>query len=310
MCDEVVFLTEAMIELDYYKRFVATWGNRKYLGKEAMAQQSMMNELNDVADRYFYSGFYSNAHFKFISEAYIPAASNLERFYMVIDDDFVDWTKEIAKTETIKDFMLTVQAGNALLQKDLENFEKYSIHVNHEYLLDRLMQEYKIVRTNMVNPENISAYILGNLKDFTNNVSLDDQNLLAKIITPNYGKVQMINICASWCPPCKIVLEQLGALMKEYADKNVHFSFICITPDNKETREMYREKGIDDTFVYFTTNDEYLFLANTFSPMAFPYGVLVNKKGIIVDYGTHVRPLNELFLGKLNLLLEQDKLIK
>ena len=162
----------------------------------------------------------------------------------------------------------------------------------------------------MINPENISSSILGNPKDFTNNMSLEDDNLIAKIIAPNYGKVQVINISAAWCGPCRLVLDQLATLMKEYHGKNVYFSFICISGDKEETREMYREKGIDDAIVHFTTNYEYHFLAKTFSPLGFPYGILVNRKGVIVDYGTHVRPGGGLLREKINLLLKQDKLIK
>jgi len=103
-------------------------------------------------------------------------------------------------------------------------------------------------------------------------------------------------------------LAQLATLMKD-ADKDVCFSFISISTDNEENRQLYREKGIDDKTVHFLTTDEYFFLTKTFTPMAFPYGILINKKGVIVDYGTHVRP-GELLLEKINLLLEQDNLIK
>ena len=65
VCDEVVFLTESMIELDYYKKFVSTIGWRTIFGKEAMNNESLMNELNEVAVKYFNSELYSNAHLKF-----------------------------------------------------------------------------------------------------------------------------------------------------------------------------------------------------------------------------------------------------
>jgi thiol-disulfide isomerase/thioredoxin len=225
------------------------------------------------------------------------------------ETDIVDWIQKVAATNLVKDFMLTVQAGNALLKRDLDEFGKYSIHVENEYLIDRLMQEYRTVRSNMLNPENISSSITGNPKDFTGNVAFEDKNVLAKLIAPNDGKVQIINISAAWCAPCHPVLDMLVSLREDYAGKNVCLSFICISPDKKETREMYREKGIDDTNVHFTTDVEYNFLAKTFSPMGFPYGILVNRKGVIVDYGMHVRP-NLMLREKINLLLEQDKLIK
>ena len=97
--------------------------------------------------------------------------------------------------------------------------------------------------------------------------------------------------------------------MKEYTADNVHISFICVSGDKKETREMYQKKGIDDATVHFTTNDEFYFLTRTFSPLGFPYGILINRKGVIVDYGGHIRP-EFMLREKINLLLEQDKLIK
>jgi len=316
VCDEVVFLSEAMIELDYYASLVGTILRRENIfGKETMDKEKIMNELNEVAVKYFNTDLYSNTHFKFIASAYMPTArfvtqqsSNItfEDWIKGVD---VDWIEEFAKTDVIKDFMLTVQAGNALVQKNLDNFEKYSAHISNEYLFDRLMQEYRATWTKMQNPETISAYILGNMTDFFNNVSFEDNNLLANKTAPNYGKVQVINIGAAWCAPCKPVLEQLAALMKNYADKDVSFSFICVSRDDEGTRALYREKGIDDTTVHFTTDEEWKFLQSNFAPMGLPYGILVNRKGVIVDYGTHVRP-SELFLDKINLLLEQDNLIK
>lgn len=221
----------------------------------------------------------------------------------------MDWANKVAKTDAIKDFMFTVMAGEALVQKDLDSFEKYVDNINNEYLLDRLMQEYRITLTKMQNPESVSAYILGNMTDYYRNVSFGGKNFLANMTTQNHGKVQIINIGASWCGPCKTVLEQFATLMKEYAGKDVCFSFICISGDNERTRALYREKGIDDKTVHFATNDEWQFLQSNFAPIGLPYGILVNRKGVIVDYGTHLRPdvgLRE----KINLLMKQEKLIK
>ena len=306
--EEVMNLTEAMIELDYYNRFVGSfWRRENSYGRETMNKAALMNELNEVIDKYFKPGFYSNAHFNFIASAYMPAAGFFQQ--PNTDINLAEWIKETAKTEIIKDFMLTVQAGNSLLRKDLDDFEQYSKLVSNEYLLERLMQEYRFTRTKMAYPEDISSYILGNSKDFTSSVSFKDSNVLAKRISPNKGKVQVINLAATWCPPCKEVLEQLALLRNEYADKDVSFAFICLSPDTPETRKMYQEKGIDDTSVYFLSNEEYHFFLQTFAPVSVPYGILVNRKGVIVDYGTHVRPQIKL-REKINLLLKQDNLIK
>ena len=307
VCDEVLFLTESMIELDYYKSLIGILFNRNSYGRETMDKEIIMNELNEVAAKYFNSGFYSNAHLRFIGSAYLPTAAYTTQPNAGVD--FEDWVKEVTKSDTIKDFMFTVQAGGALLQKDLDNFEKYSSHINNEELLARLAQEYRATREKMLNPENISSYILGNPKDFTTNISFDNKNLLAKTISPKQGKVHIINISVAWCAPGKDVLRELAKLMKEYDSKDVCFSFICLSQDNEITRKLYRENGIDDATIHFTTNEEANFLSQTFAPLSFPYGILVNRKGVVVDNGLHVRP-QMMLKEKIDLLLKQDKLIK
>ena len=310
--DEVAFLTEAMIELDYYKSLVKTWSRRHYTYlKEVMDQETLVNEVNEVAVKYFSSNLYSDAHFKFIGSAYIPLMSDFSQQRLSNTGiEFVEWAKEVTKTDIIKEFMMTTQAGKALLQKDLEGFEIISSHVTQEYLIDRLMQEYSMTRMNMLNPENISVAILGIPSgDFTGNLSLGNENILAKIVAPNYGKVHVLDICATWCPGCINDLDLYKTLMEEYADKDVQFSIICHGPDNERNRAAFQSKGIDDTLVHFCTDDEYLFLSKKLFILSYPQGILVNRKGVIVDNGPHVRP-GEALRKKIDLLLEQDKLIK
>ncbi|MDL2322779.1 redoxin family protein [Bacteroidales bacterium OttesenSCG-928-A17] len=305
--DEVKFITEAMIELDYYSSLLRIMQMReRHYGKETEDKESMMNEVNEIALKYFDTNLYSNVHFRFILNAYARAAALLTP----IDTDRSEWIEKVSKTDTIKDFLFSMEAGRALLKKDLEAFEKFSEHVNNEYLLDRLMQEYRTTRANMLNPEGVSSGILGNpRKDLLSGILLNGDNILAKTIAPNNGKVQVINITTTWCAPCKKVVEQTKALKEEYAGEEISFSFICTNKDTQETREWYRLRGINDSFIHFTTEDEFYFLMKTFSPFSFPYGILVNKKGVIVDYGPHVRP-GQMLQDKIDLLLKQDNLIK
>ena len=307
VCDEVSFLTESMIELDYYRALVGTIMNREHLwGKETMDKEKLMNELNEVVTKYFHSDLYSNSHFKF-TMSYIMAAQLATK--QDVDTDFADWAKKVAVTDTIREFMFAVKAAYALLEKDLDEFEKFSVNVSHEYLLDRLAQEYRTVRTNMYNPQNISSDLLGAPKDFSGTISLENKNFLANIIAKNDGKVHIIDTYASWCAPCKEEVQHLAALKREYEDKDVSITFICVTPDNEKTRELFRANGFDDTSVYFIVNDDFFVFAGAFAPISFPYGILVNRQGVIVDHGSHVRATHKL-REKIDLLLKQDKLIK
>jgi thiol-disulfide isomerase/thioredoxin len=304
--EEVAFLTEAMIELDYYQELSRSVVRRVNVYQlDTPDKNLLMSALNDVTDRFFHSNLYTNAHFSFIASAYIDIA--VLSTELVAFDNFVDWAKEVAETEIIRDFMLTVQVGNALLERNLDSFEKFAAHIGSEYLFDRVMQEFRTTRMNMLNPENISSFILhGGSRDFARNLPLFN-NPLANAIAPGSGNVQVINIAASWCAPCKPVLSDIREMMDEYADKNVLFHFISIT-DNEASRIMYIERGIDLSLVHFATEDETSFLMQTFSPFGLPYGILINRQGVIVDYGSHLR--HQLLRERVNLLLKQDNLIR
>ena len=291
---EVVFLTEAMIELEYYRVLANAALQRARLNEETIDNNLLISKLNDAADRFFHSGIYSNAHFVFIG-TYISAAifateppNSLEHFASLI--------KDIAVNDVIKDFMLAVEAGHTLLQNDLESFRIFASHINHNYLLDRVMHEYQATRMRMLYPELISSHILRY------------DNFLTNIVASAIGNVHVINIAASWCAPCKPVLTDLAQMMIEYADSDVSFSFISIT-DDEESRIMYEERGIPLSLAHFANREEELFLTRTFSPFGLPLGILVNRNGVIVDFGRHVRP--EMGLEEnIELLLRQDNLVR
>jgi len=304
--EEVVFLSEAMIELEYYSALVnITNGRKNIYHKEIMNEQKLINEVQEAAVKYFSKGLYSKAHFSFISAAYETAA----RLVYPLGDDtpYSDWAKKVAKTDTIRNFLVAKRAGYALLKKNLNEFETLSAHITHEYLLDRLINEYMIVRANMLNPENISASILRKPTDFANNITVNN-NPVAQTVDINKGNVIVINIWANWCRPCHDVLLQFKPLVEEFAGKKVYFSFLCFSGLEQKAVDSFHKTGLDESSNHFCTPDEAQYLFKTFSPFGLPYGILVNRQGVVVDYGFHLRP-GELLKEKINLLLEQDRLI-
>ncbi len=305
--EEVVFLTEAMIELDFYTELIYTTLMRRHWGKDHIAPEILMDELNQKVVKYFRTKWFCNAHFNFMNKGYTNLAS-----YGIqppaLNEKYTDWAAEMFGNDTIRNFVLAVKASSALIYKDLEGFEECYSQIEHEYLLYRLMKEYQVAWTKMNDPESVSGVITGRPKDMSASMLIND-NLIAKTISKNHGKVQVIDIWATWCGPCISSLEQYKILIDEYAGKDVSFSFISVSGDEQRSMKLFLDKGFSNMRNYCCTNDEYGFLAKTFSPLSLPYGILINKKGVIVDHGTHVRPEMKL-RDKINLLLEQDKLIK
>ena len=315
--DEVLYLTEAMIELNYYLALANIVTRRPY-ERETIDKNLLMSKMNDVAERFFHSGFYSNAHFEFIRGGYVHIAALVSAYPNSIDDfpiwrnevDFAAWAEKVAVNDVIRNFMLTTRAGTALRERDLERFGAVAQHISYDYLLDRVMQDFRITRMNMHNPELISSYILhGGTREFTLNLTLNNSPLDNLMRDRGEGNVQVISINAWWCKHCRLTLPLYPPLMRKFADKNVTFTFLQFE-DSPESRNLYINSGIPLSLVHFTNDAEVVgYFFQTFTPFSFPYGILINRNGVIVDFGGHVRPGTRLE-ENINLLLRQDNLVR
>ena len=303
--EEVKILTESMIELDYYVELVQIMQTRYAQNKSIIEPQLLMKELNEQITKHFDSGLYSASHFDFIGNAYLPTLHKNNQ--LEPDENTIDWVKRTIPNNTVKNFAFATMAGPALIKKDLDFFQDLYAEIDQEYLLERLMDEYQLIWFGINNPEFVSGGILGESNDFTSSSFEKDVNPLPKLIKQNRGKVQVIDIWTTWCSPCISSLEEYKKLMTQYADKEVEFIFICANSTSENYDKIIQSKGMNKGHFYLCSQEESQSLAKIFQGLSFPYGILVNKKGVIVDYGRHVRP--ELGLAaKIDHLLKYNKL--
>jgi thiol-disulfide isomerase/thioredoxin len=303
--DEVAFLTQAMIDLDYYNTLIYAVGMRAYKGLPYANPEMLKEEIEREALPYFSKGLYSDAHFRFIASGYLSLEYLLHP--PLLPESSPDELGEMDGNDTIRNFTLAVQASYALQTKNLESFEQFYSQIDLDYLLGRLMKEYEYTLKKMNNAASISAVLKGKRNDMTPEI-LGAENLLAKTIAPGEGKVMVIDIWTTWCKPCVDEMPEYKKLADEYAGQDVTFSFICAVGDEKKSSEILQKVGLSSYPNYACTVEEFQLLWQTFSNIGFPYGILVNKKGVIVDYGFHVRP--KMLREKIDLLLKQDNLLK
>jgi len=305
--DEVKLLTEAMIELDYYSELLPIMTSRKHYDKNIIDPKMLIEEINKIVIKYFESGLYSTSHFRFIADAYISA------LYLNSPSETgkvtVDWIKEVAPNITMQNFIFASMASSALQSKNIDIFEEFYSQIDQEYLLGRLMREYQLTWSAMNNPEIISNNILGRSNDKGSSQLNADKNILAKIIENNRGKVLVIDIMTTWCAPCISSLDEYKKLINHYSNEDVNFIFICANDAGEYLDKIIQMKDMRKDQFYQCTQEESISLSKTFKLLAFPYGVMVNKDGIIVDYGTHVRPEMDM-KSKIDHLLKYNKLLK
>lgn len=94
----------------------------------------------------------------------------------------------------------------------------------------------------------------------------------------NRGEVALVNLWATWCPPCVAELPSLDKLHKDYGNK-VNFVFVT-HEDEEKVKQFLNKKNYNDLPVYFGNSQvpEELF------SKSIPATYIINKSGkIVVD---------------------------
>ncbi|MDR2145555.1 MAG: TlpA family protein disulfide reductase, partial [Tannerella sp.] len=312
VCDEVVFLTKAMMDLDYYGQLIHIAFIRNSLQvKNNFDVQKLREDVYNKAVPYYSKGLYSTHHFQFINSYAALAVLNGQVSIEILqgrDSSYVEWFQwvdKISVNDTIKDFLTAYSASAALSAKDFDFFEKIYPEIKMEYLNGRIMDEYQETLDRMYNAKMISETAQGTSADFTTQRIGVNENLLADIINQNEGKVQVIDVWTTWCPACIKEFEGYKELSEYFKNQDVTFIFLCAGGNKDKMIQHLSQNGLGGLPNRFCTEEENLFLHKTFKINYIPYGILVNRKGQIVDYGRYVRP-SGLLKEKINTLLEND----
>jgi peroxiredoxin len=94
------------------------------------------------------------------------------------------------------------------------------------------------------------------------------------------GQVVMLNIWATWCPPCRDEMPGLEALQQQYADQGLQVVGVSIDGRNAagEVRHFLESNGI--TFTILHDADERV--TRTFRTMGVPETYLIDREGRVV----------------------------
>lgn len=97
------------------------------------------------------------------------------------------------------------------------------------------------------------------------------------------GKPVILNLWASWCPPCKAELPDFEAAYKNYGD-TIHFMMVNLTDGYQETAEKAKSFIADTGYtfpVYFDTESE---AAIAYNATSIPATYFIDAEGNLVVY--------------------------
>lgn len=93
-------------------------------------------------------------------------------------------------------------------------------------------------------------------------------------------------------------------LEKKYTRKDVEFVYVCMKSRRADWEKKVTELNLTGHH-YLMTEDESRITRKKIGYFGFPYYLLINKKGTIVDYGYHLVPQNVVVKQKIDELIRE-----
>ena len=174
------------------------------------------------------------------------------------------------------------------------NSEQISTKINDTFLRNNLKEHYDRINDFNNNPKRFSDAILSsnNNIELNNGISFqsnNEKNTIKELIEANSGKVIYVDFWATWCPPCIHNMQYSKQLIADFKNKDVEFAFICINSKEDLWREKLNELEIGGRHIFcdFETTRA---IRQRFGFSGIPYYMLIDKEGLIVDFGYHLNP--------------------
>jgi thiol-disulfide isomerase/thioredoxin len=93
------------------------------------------------------------------------------------------------------------------------------------------------------------------------------------------GDVVVLNVWASWCPPCRSEAPALQAVSAESADQDVRFVGVNTRDNETDARAFEQEFGLTYPSVVDTTGARLLAFGDTLPPTAIPSTLVIDREG-------------------------------
>lgn len=296
------------IELDYCSALLDYPRNHFGRTKETLTDSTDYYSFVDKVPTLFNNSVVVSENFKISYKLLWPQVLKIMNKYAeniakkdtivncLIEKDLISMTD----SSYLSQFYLAAFFANTLNSNLAFIFKRNSSEINSKisdpFLKVTLTDYFERVSLYNKNPKTISNALLGNTSnvEFNNRISLNQsagKNLVKEIIEGNPNKVIYIDIWSSWCPGCRQNMPYSNKLIKDFTGKDVEFIFINVLDNIDSWKKMIKELEIGGKHFY-CNQAETMALRKRFNYPGVPFYLMIDKKGVIVDYGYHIVPQN------------------
>ena len=176
--------------------------------------------------------------------------------------------------------------------------EKFDLYIQSSYLRNSILQMHQSKKGFQENPKPVSDYILyGRYQDQVKALKIMPyMEPFYDLLNKYRGKMIYLDFWVPWCPPCLVEMKPLKELRKKYSTEEIVFISICRT-DNRERFNKILDKyemhvsGIEHILADDLQGDNNVHkMYNQLNVNGFPHYFIINREGVIVNYGSMIRP--------------------
>ena len=186
------------------------------------------------------------------------------------------------------------------------------IEVSKDRAILPLLKLYQDKVNYLKAPQAISHYMLygDNADEATAREKMPFMIPVYNLLEKYAGKVIYVDFWGVTCPPCLAEMEPLKELRKRYSPDDVVMASICGSRDREayhKILERFSLRGKNIECIYsedWATSDDYHRIMAHWNMHSIPQFLLINRDGIIVDYGGLLRPSNPQTVVKIDALLK------
>ena len=108
--------------------------------------------------------------------------------------------------------------------------------------------------------------------------TIDGKSFTLKDCFKKPGKVVLLDIWATWCPPCRMEIPHLINLQKKYANKGVVFVGVAIDADKGDVKSFAKKQKINYTVCHDPNAKT---VGKSYQVQGIPATYIIDKKGVI-----------------------------